>query len=288
MKRTRIMVCLLLGLLLALSPAAALGGNELLKLDVPTWEHSSDTLEIRITMHQEQYSTKGILTYFVAEIHVEDPRQLFSAFASDEYSRNGTEDTESIAERNSAILATNGDYYNHDNSLGTILRNGELYREKDANRDLLVIDQEGNLDVVLRDERKGDRASEVTGVSLVADQVWQTYEFGPALIRDGVALELPDKYFISTSENIREPRTVIGQISPLHYIILIADGRRENWSTEGMRFSELQEVLLDYGCEVAYNLDGGGSTTLYFKGEILNKPAGGRQRSVSDIIGFRE
>ena len=40
------------------------------------------------------------------------------------------------------------------------------------------------------------------------------------------------------------------------------------------------------GAEFAFNLDGGGSTTLYFRGEVINMPSGGKERSVSDVIMF--
>ena len=49
---------------------------------------------------------------------------------------------------------------------------------------------------------------------------------------------------------------------------------------------QLQQLFLDEGAEFAFNLDGGGSTTLYFRGEVVNMPSGGKERSVSDVIMF--
>ncbi|MCL2545297.1 MAG: phosphodiester glycosidase family protein, partial [Clostridia bacterium] len=66
---------------------------------------------------------------------------------------------------------------------------------------------------------------------------------------------------------------------------VVADGRRKNHS-DGMTLPELQQIFLDVGAQIAFNLDGGGSSTLYFNGEVLNKPAGGVERSVSDILFF--
>lgn len=63
------------------------------------------------------------------------------------------------------------------------------------------------------------------------------------------------------------------------------DGRREGYST-GASIPQLQQLFLDEGAEFAFNLDGGGSTTLYFRGEVINMPSGGKERSVSDIIMF--
>ena len=49
---------------------------------------------------------------------------------------------------------------------------------------------------------------------------------------------------------------------------------------------QLQQLFLDEGAQFAFNLDGGGSTTLYFLGEVINMPSSGKQRSVSDVIMF--
>lgn len=81
------------------------------------------------------------------------------------------------------------------------------------------------------------------------------------------------------------PRTAIGQIDDLHYIMIVADGRTSE--SEGLSLYELAKVMQDYHCQTAYNLDGGGSSTMYFNGEIVNNPTNGRshgERSVSDIV----
>jgi len=74
-------------------------------------------------------------------------------------------------------------------------------------------------------------------------------------------------------------------MGPLHYVLLVVDGRRPDYS-EGMSLPELQDLFLDLGVQTAFNLDGGGSTTLYFSGEIINTPSDRRERSVSDILYF--
>ena len=95
--------------------------------------------------------------------------------------------------------------------------------------------------------------------------------------------EVIEAHFLS--HRVREPRTAIGQLGPLHYLILVVDGRQE--SSQGMLFSELQQTFVDYGVISAYNLDGGGSATLYYNGEVLNSPCVEGERRVSDIIFFK-
>ena len=82
------------------------------------------------------------------------------------------------------------------------------------------------------------------------------------------------------------PRTAIGIVDNLHYIILVSDGRTSE--SIGLSLYETAQVMAEYGCHTAYNLDGGGSSTLYFNGKIINNPTtnGKRisERSVSDIV----
>ena len=68
-------------------------------------------------------------------------------------------------------------------------------------------------------------------------------------------------------------------------MIIVADGRQDGYS-KGMTLQELQQLFVDYGAVTAMNLDGGGSSELWLNGEILNKPSGGKERSMSDIIWF--
>ena len=67
---------------------------------------------------------------------------------------------------------------------------------------------------------------------------------------------------------------------------VVSDGRTEE--SEGLSLLELAEFMDRLGVETAYNLDGGGSSTMYFNGEIINNPTtSGRsiqERSVSDIV----
>lgn len=271
-------------LVLALLPVSALCAVEepIEKTSAELPGYESETLSIHITQHNWTFK-KHALVFYVVHATASDPEQLRAAFARDTYHKKYSEDTLSIAERNGAILAVNGDYYNHKNDIGVIIRNGELYRDLKCSRDLLWIDQAGALHAILKSERENE-----LGASLIEQGAVQSFEFGPALVRDGEALALPENYFLSMYDDIREPRTAIGWVDGLHYVFVVADGRRSGWSDKGMTLLELQSVLVEEGCTVGYNLDGGGSATLYFNGEVINQPSGGSQRKVSDIVLLRE
>ena len=68
-------------------------------------------------------------------------------------------------------------------------------------------------------------------------------------------------------------------------LVIVADGRQPGYS-DGMTLPELQNLMVQYGAQTALNLDGGGSTELWFSGQILNSPCGGHERRLSDIICF--
>ena len=81
-----------------------------------------------------------------------------------------------------------------------------------------------------------------------------------------------------------QPRTAIGMVSANHFVFIAVDGRSTGYS-RGVTLTELAEMLRARGATVAYNLDGGGSTTMWFNGEVVNNPLGtGDERGTSDIL----
>ena len=245
-----------------------------------TTSYESDT--IRITIDRWCYAfNRTSLRFFVANVYVNDPAQLHTAFAGEQYSKDNAEATSAIAERHDAILAFNGDYYNYKDKNGLIIRDGVLYRDEASTRDQLLVMSDGTFVALPRGTYTAGE-----GQKYIDEGVVQSFSFGPLLVNDGEAVELPSKYIISTKDTIREPRTAIGQVDANHYVVIVADGRRDGWSDKGMTLQELQKVFVEQGCKVAYNLDGGGSATMVMGGERVNKTSGSRERDVSDIVYF--
>lgn len=242
-----------------------------------TYEY--DTLKIQLDQWCYTFGKKENLRFFVAHVYTSSPDQLMTALSEHKYG----EATSALAKRCGAVLAINGDYYNYKEDSGVVLRNGELYRDKKAARDLLVIDKDGNFNVFLRGTYQPGM-----GQQWADEGAWQVFTFGPALIDGGEILTLPETYAPSTKDTQREPRTAIGQAGENHYVFLVADGRREGWSDKGMTMQEMQVVMQEAGCRVAYNLDGGGSTTMVLEGERVNKGTAAKERDVSDIVYFTE
>lgn len=219
------------------------------------------------------------VTYFVADIVLEDVADLRTAFADNSYGTNITEGTSDIAESVDAVLAINGDYYGFRDT-GIVIRNGVIYRDE-PERTGLALYADGSMEIY-------DEALTSAGELLEAG-VWNTWSFGPALLDDGEVVDgieevEVDGYIGKRSMQGEQPRTAIGMIDEGHYIFIVVDGRSDGYS-RGMTLPELAELFQNLGCTVAYNLDGGGSATMYFNGELVNYPVGeGDERGTSDII----
>lgn len=229
---------------------------------------------IQITLETARLYNTNV---YIADIEVSSVEYLKTAFANGAYGRNIKETTSEMAESNQAIFAINGDYYGF-RDYGYVLRNGTLYRETGASgREDLVINSDGNFSII--------NESQTSAESLLAANAWQVLSFGPALISDGqVTVTANSEVGQSMQSN---PRTAIGMISPLHYIVVVSDGRTSD--NAGLSLLELARIMADQGCTVAYNLDGGGSSTMWFNGQVINNPTSGRssgERSVSDIVYF--
>lgn len=235
----------------------------------PVITESSYTDEnIQITIETvEEYDT----TFYVADVQVSDFNYLRTALAQDTYGRNIKETTSEMAAEHNAILAVNGDYYGFRDS-GYVLRNGVLYRDSGSG-DSLVIDGEGNFSIAAQESLTQE----------TIDSAWQILSFGPALVQEGeIAVDSSSEVSQSKSSN---PRTAIGQIATGHYLIIVSDGR--TGSSAGLSLLQLAQEFAERGAVTAYNLDGGGSSTMVFNGTVVNTPTSGRsnsEREVSDIV----
>ncbi|MDF1488897.1 phosphodiester glycosidase family protein [Tessaracoccus caeni] len=218
------------------------------------------------------------VTYHVADVVVSDATQLRSAFAENQFGTNITQLVSEMAEDNGARLAINGDYYGFRDD-GILIRNGVVYRDDPA-RTGLVIYRDGTMAIYDETETSADE--------LLADGAWQTLSFGPALVDDGQIVEGIDEVEIDTnvgnhSVQGTHPRTAIGVIDENHFVFVVVDGRERGYS-RGMSMTELAQLMQDLGATTAYNLDGGGSSELWFDGEVVNHPSNGGERATSDIL----
>ena len=237
-----------------------------------------ETDKLKVSIEQKQ---KDGMTYFVADVQLTAVSQFKTAFAGDDFRSGIYEAVSDIAGRYSPVIAINADFCRYHRE-GVIIRNGELLRAQNIKKHhLLVVDENGNLSA--QTDRSGKQG--LVANKLEKANTWQTFEFGPVLVENGEPVDLPKSFYVNCADGYDNPRTAIGQKGPLHYVIIVVDGRRDGYST-GASIPQVQQLFIDEGVDFAFNLDGGGSTTLYFLGEVINMPSGGKERSVSDVIMF--
>ncbi|WP_374975008.1 phosphodiester glycosidase family protein [Microbacterium trichothecenolyticum] len=223
-------------------------------------------------------SGSDTVTSYVADVTLSDATALASAFAKDQFGENITELTSQIAADNGAIFAINGDYYGFRDT-GIVIRNGVVFRDEPA-REGLVFYTDGRVEVY--DE------TTTSAEELLADGAWNTLSFGPAIVEDGAVVDGIENVEVDTNfgnHSIQgdQPRTAVGVIDENHLVFVVVDGRQSGYS-EGVTLSELADIMLALGATTAYNLDGGGSSTMYFDGEVINSPSNGGERGTSDIL----
>ena len=240
--------------------------------------YQSDTASISISTVVTG-SGSDTVTYYVADVQLTDATALRSAFAQNSFGENIVENPSAIAEDNGAVFAINGDYYGFRDT-GIIIRNGVVYRDTGA-RTGLAFYLDGHVEVY--DE------TATTAQELLDADVWNTLSFGPAIIADGEPVDgiesvEVDINFGNHSIQGDQPRTAVGVIDDNHLAFVVVDGRSPGYS-KGVTLTGLADIMLGLGATTAYNLDGGGSSTMYFNGSLVNNPLGtGTERGTSDIL----
>src|SRR5919205_542786 len=240
--------------------------------------YSADDANIKISTVATG-SGDGTVTYYAADVVLDDATTLKSAFANDSFGENITQTTSEIAAAHSAIFAINGDYYGFRDT-GIVIRNGVTYRDEGA-RQGLAFYRDGTVKVY--DE------TVTNAQQLVADGVWNTLSFGPAIVQDSRVVEGVEDVEVDTnfgnhSIQGEQPRTAVGLIDTNHLVFVVVDGRSPGYSV-GVTMTGMARIMKDLGARTAYNLDGGGSSTMYFNGALVNNPLGAnRERGTSDIL----
>lgn len=198
---------------------------------------------------------------------VSDPSRVFVGTSGD-YKGEAGINVPAICEKYGAIAATNaggfediGGVGNGGTPLGIVMSEGELkYGSLTESYNLIGFDS-NNVFVI----------GNMTGQQAVDRGIRDAVSFGPFLIMNGEPLE------VTGMGGGLNPRTAIGQRADGGVLMLIIDGRQTH--SLGASMNDLINVMLDFGAVNAANLDGGGSTVLYYDGEICNE--------ISSIYGAR-
>ena len=213
-------------------------------------------------------------TYYVAYITIANASQLRTESA---YGFNSSMRVEAsvMAKRTNAVLAINGDYYS--NRKGYVLRQGTVYRDSvEKNRDLLLIDEDGDFNLVLAEEDP----IHMDRTTINGKKVVNAFEFGPALIKDGEIVYKKESCPDNVKPHERARRAAICQLGPLEYMVVACS----QYGLDMENFVSLIASLADV--QQAYNLDGGNSVQMIFMGRKVNNTSDANVRPVPDIIYF--
>jgi len=190
------------------------------------------------------------------------------------------ETTSTIAENNGAIAAINGGGFVDQSSSAEWTGNGGLPTGVIMNEGKVIFDDLGG-------KKTNSLGITKDGVMIVGSYsvnelkelgVQEAVSFYPALIINGKMTQSSGDGGFGIA-----PKTAIGQRKDGAIILLVIDGR--SLSSPGATVTEVQEIMYKLGAFNAINLDGGKSTTMYYDGEIINKPSNSMgERTIATAI----
>ena len=244
-------------------------------------EYEDPTIKVVITRR----SVENRYDYWIAEIQIMDASQLRTASA-DGFDSDALAPPTKMAQRMNAVLAIDGDYFSYKGH-DFVIRQGIVYlNHLNANRDILVIDEDGDFHGFLAPDR-GEIGSTVNGKKII-----NAFSFGPLLVNNG-EIRLGG-YSIAMADDKPSQRMAIAQVGPLHYrVICVGPYNGDSNRVKGLTLNEFRELVAGMpDIQVAYNLDGGDSTFLIMNGkkinyvENVNARDGIRNDGIADIIYF--
>ncbi len=183
---------------------------------------------------------------------------------------HGDPNSENYIENFNVIAGVNGDFYNTytGKPSGAFVMDGVQYNSG-SGRPFFAILKDG---------------TPVIGSSTE----WDTYSDQIAEAVGGSAVVLRDGVVVGDNSG-RASRTAVGITADGKVVLMVLDGRQSPFSAGGS-MAEIAQILLDAGCVIGMNLDGGGSSTFVAKQEgedeisLVNRPSDGYARSVSSSL----
>lgn len=257
-------VLLLVALIIIPGNAQAADSQKLLEKKSANWWYSDK--DGYIAIRKVRYASTWC---YIAHLKFKNYKRFMAICSNNKYGGR-KETTLAAARRTGAIFAVNGDYsakylkYTTARS-GKVVRRGKLYAEAIYSR------WDGILCSPAAKEIYGMGISRVVKKKLASD----TFQFGPAF----------NLKKIPKSTGARAQRTFMGTNgNPGDIYIVVTNGRRNDGVSLGLTGSECARLLKKLGCTFGIPLDGGGSSTMVFKGRILNSAENRNGRAVVDHI----
>ena len=230
-----------------------------------------------ITLQLQTLEEEGEL-WRIARVRISHPSQLRTGLAGKPGSSRVAL-ISSMAKKNHAIIAINANYLANDPVKTSFeYRMGERIRAKyNQTKDLLIIDENADFHVFVKSDK-----DEVVAFQQAGHEIVNAFTFGPALVKDGILLELDSNY--GYNPHGKEPRMAIGQTGPLEYVLVLAEGRSQD--AQGVTHQNLAAFMYQIGCQQAFNFDGGNSATMVFNESYYQEKTVSNERAQSDMLYF--
>ena len=194
-----------------------------------------------------------------------------------------------IVRDHKAVFAFSDDFFGYrmlnKQTTGIVIRNGRVWSEKTKKGDsrvwppldLIALFDDGHMKTY---ESDSHTAQEYLDMGVVS-----TFAFGPILVENGTVC--PDLKKWRTTD--RAPRMAMGITADGTILAVDVLGRRKD--AVGVTITWLADKLIELGAVEAVNLDGGNTTCMIFMDDVINRPAGVKEkdlRTVNGMIGIRE
>lgn len=254
---------------------------------------SSSAKTFSMSLSTKTYgASTGTVTYHVIDLQLDKLSHLRTHLATNSSGQAGTNIKATVANQIADVesggstveAAINGDYCFYSGRDGYVIRNGTTYRSSRrddyATYDDFAIFKDGSI----LSYSEGDYSAST--IASMNGGCYQSFCFGPTLVKEG-SVNISKSTEVDQSAQVN-PRTALGFIDSLHYVFFASEGRTKSYS-HGFTLYEVATIMKGLGCQYAYNLDGGGSTTMYYDGTRINTPCnsssgGYSERAVSDMI----
>lgn len=242
-------------------------------------EYEDPSISVSITSGR-MYDTN----YKIARVKIANASQIRSCI-SGTYSNPQERLGYKLAKQYHAVLAVNGDFFSMTPSRGITIRQGHGYFIPKENKhltyrdgvryDLLLIDEKGDLHIL--------KQASMEDIYQADLDVINSFTFGPGLVIDGERQS--NFYNYNNAPTHQTQRICIAQVGPLEYLCICCEGPDDPDST-GMTLEQFTDLIMTQeGVINAYNLDGGGSSTMVFHDKKINSNPK-VNRSLVDILYF--
>ena len=245
---------------------------------LPNREYQDESIHA-VLYERKNYKTKSSsapTTIHWAVITVSDPSQIRTVLSYDSYENKNAASATDMVEYIQPVVALNDDYVKMDKFKGYVVRQGVFCCDnldewgEDLKQDVLIIDDSGDFSVVQK-ASSADVQAQISELEGQGKSAMNVFTFGPALVLNG-EVQTIRRSDSTHAVNISAARTAICQLDTLTYAVFAVDGV----TGVGTNCQELANFIVKQfpECQVAYNLDGGGSSRLFMGTKRVNNAKG--------------